>query len=286
MNQLNPDILARIVAVAIEEDVGAGDITTNSVIEKNRQAKADIVVEEDCTVAGIPLAQVLYETIDEDLDFQKEVEDGKKVPKESIIVRLHGSARSILTGERIALNFLQRLSAIATLTSQFVAKTKQFGTKIMDTRKTTPGLRYLQKYAVGVGGGSNHRMGLYDMFLIKDNHLCALAGEKSPAIATAIERARKFNPNVQVEIEVENLQELEQAIRAQPDMILLDNMPVEEISEAVKMAQGEVVLEASGGVTLDNVEEIARTGVDCISVGALTTAARAINMKMELTEWV
>ena len=286
MNQLNPDILARIVAVAIEEDVGAGDITTNSVIEKNRQAKADIVLEEDCTVAGMPVAQLLYETIDEDLDFQKEVEDGKSVPKGSVIVRLHGSARSILTGERIALNFLQRLSAIATLTSQFVAKTKQFGTKIMDTRKTTPGLRYLEKCAVRVGGGSNHRMGLYDMFLIKDNHLCALAGEKSPAIATAIERARKFNPNVQVEIEVENLQELEQAIRAQPDMVLLDNMPVEEISGAVKMAQGEVVLEASGGVTLDNVEEIARTGVDCISVGALTTAARAINMKMELTEWV
>ncbi len=286
MPQLNPDILARIVTTAIEEDVGPGDITTSSVIEKNRTAKADIVVEEDCVVAGIPVGQLLYETIDEELDFQKEVEDGKEVRKGSVVVRLYGSARSILTGERVALNFLQRLSGIATLTSQFVAITKQFGTKIMDTRKTTPGLRYLEKYAVRVGGGSNHRMGLYDMFLIKDNHLSAIAGEKEGAIATAIERARKFNPNVQVEVEVESLPELERAIGAQPDMILLDNMPVAEINEAVKMARGEVVLEVSGGVTLENVEEIARTGVDCVSVGALTTAARAVNMKMELTEWV
>lgn len=286
MNKLNPDILARIVAAAIEEDIGAGDITTNSVIEKNRQAKAEIVVEEDCVVAGMPVARLLYETIDEELDFQKEVEDGKEVQMGTVIARLYGSARSILTGERIALNFLQMLSGIATLTSQFVARTKQFGTKILDTRKTTPGLRYLEKYAVRVGGGSNHRMGLYDMFLIKDNHLRAIGGEKEQSVATSIERAREFNPNVQVEIEVENLQEFEQALKAQPDMILLDNMPVAEINEAVKMAGGEVVLEASGGVTLDTIEEIARTGVDCISIGALTTAARATNMKMELTEWV
>lgn len=286
MNQLNPDVLARIVATAIEEDVGAGDITTHSVIEKNLQAKAEIVVEEDCVVAGLPVAQLLYETIDEELDFQKEVEDGKHVRKGTVIARLYRSARSILTGERVALNFLQRLSGIATLTSRFVARTKQFGTKIMDTRKTTPGLRYLEKYAVRIGGGSNHRMGLYDMFLIKDNHLHAIGGEKKRAVAAAIERARSFNPNLQVEIEVENLGELEQAIKAQPDMILLDNMPVSEINEAVKIARGQVVLEASGGITLDNVEEIARTGVDCVSIGALTTAARAINMKMELTEWV
>ncbi|NQT82370.1 carboxylating nicotinate-nucleotide diphosphorylase [bacterium] len=286
MNKLNPDILARIVAAAIEEDIGAGDITTNSVIEKNRQAKAEIVVEEDCVVAGMPVARLLYEAIDEELDFQKEVEDGKEVQKGTVIARLYGSARTILTGERIALNFLQMLSGIATLTSQFAARTRQFGTKILDTRKTTPGLRYLEKYAVRVGGGSNHRMGLYDMFLIKDNHLRAIGGEKEQSVATCIERAREFNPNVQVEIEVENLQEFEQALKAQPDMILLDNMPVAEINEAVKMAGGEVVLEASGGVTLDTIEEIARTGVDCISIGALTTAARATNMKMELTEWV
>ena len=286
MNQLNPDVLARIVAVAIEEDVGAGDITTSSVIEKNRQAKGDIVVEEDCVVAGMPVAQLLYETLDEELDFQKEVEDGKDVQKGTVIARLYGYARSILTGERVALNFLQRLSGIATLTSRFVARTKQFGTKIMDTRKTAPGLRYLEKYAVRAGGGSNHRMGLYDMFLIKDNHLRAIGGDKEQAVATTIERARKFNPNVQVEIEVETLQEFEQALKAQPDMILLDNMPLGDINEAVKLARGEVVLEASGGVTLDTVEEVARTGVDCISVGALTTAARGINMTMELTEWV
>jgi nicotinate-nucleotide pyrophosphorylase (carboxylating) len=286
MNQLNEDILARIVTAAVEEDVGAGDITANSVIEKNRQAKAEIVVEETCVVAGLPVAKLLYETIDEELDFQKEVEDGKAVGKATVIARLYGSARTILTGERVALNFLQRLSGIATLTSRFVEKTRQFGTKIMDTRKTTPGLRYLEKYAVRVGGGSNHRMGLYDMFLIKDNHLSAVGEERSQAIPIAIERARKFNPNVQVEIEVESLQEFEQALQAQPDMILLDNMPVAEINEAVRMAKGETVLEASGGVALENVEEVARTGVDCISIGALTMAARGINMKMELTEWV
>jgi len=286
MSQLNRDILARIVAAAIEEDVGAGDVTSNSVVEKSREAKAEIVVEENCVVAGMPAAQFVYEAIDEELDFQREVEDGKDVREGTVIARIHGSARSILTGERIALNFLQRLSGIATLTARFVARTKRFGTKIMDTRKTTPGLRYLEKYAVRVGGGSNHRMGLYDMFLIKDNHLRAISEEKRGAVRVAIERAREFNPNVQVEVEVENLQELAEAIKAQPDMILLDNMPVAEISEAVKMVRGEIVLEASGGVNLDNVEEIARTGVDCISIGALTTAAKAINMKMELTEWV
>lgn len=286
MSQLDPDILARIVAAAIDEDVGAGDITTNSVVDKARDARAEIVVEEDCVVAGLPVAQLLYETVDEQLDFQKEFEDGRKVKKRTIIARVHGSARSILTGERTALNFLQRLSGIATLTFRFVEKTKRFGTKIMDTRKTTPGLRYLEKYAVRVGGGSNHRMGLCDMFLIKDNHLRAIATDKIQAIPTAILRARKFNPNMLLEIEVENLQELEQALKAQPDMILLDNMSVGEIEQAVRMAKGEVVLEASGGVTLENVEEIARTGVDCISIGALTTTARSINMKMELTEWV
>jgi len=285
MNQLDPNILSRIVAAAIEEDVGAGDITTNSVVDKDREAKAEIVVEEDSVVAGLPVAQLLYETVDEELDFQKEVEDGKEVTKGAVIVRLHGSARSILTGERTALNFLQRLSGIATLTSQFVARTEKFGTKIMDTRKTTPGLRYLEKYAVRVGGGSNHRMGLYDMFLIKDNHLRAVAANRAETIRTAVERARKFNPNMQIEIEVENLDELKQALKAQPDMILLDNMSVTGIAQAVKMAEGEVVLEASGGVTLKSVEEIARTGVDCISIGALTTAARGINMTMELTEW-
>ena len=286
MNQLNPDIVARIVAAAIEEDVGTGDVTTNSVVDKTRQARAHIVVEEDCVVAGIPVAQLLYETLDEELDFQKEVEDGKEVQGGSVIARLFGSARTILTGERVALNFLQRLSGVATLTSRFVGKTKQYGTKIMDTRKTTPGLRYLEKYAVVVGGGSNHRMGLYDMFLIKDNHLRAVNEDKGQAVATAIKRARKFNPNVQVEIEVETLQEFEQAMTAQPDMILLDNMPVAEIAEAVKLARGEVVLEASGGIIHETVEEVARTGVDCISIGTLTTAARGINMKLELTEWV
>jgi nicotinate-nucleotide pyrophosphorylase (carboxylating) len=286
MSQLAPDILARIVAEAIEEDVGAGDVTTNSVVDKNREARAEIVVEEDCVIAGVSVARAVYEAIDEELDFQKEVEDGRKANEGTVIVRVHGSARSILIGERTALNFLQRLSGIATLTSQFVEKTKRFGTKVMDTRKTTPGLRYLEKYAARVGGASNHRMGLYDMFLIKDNHLRAIASDKVRAIPIAIQRARKFNPNLLVEVEVENLEEFKQALKAQPDMILLDNMSAEEIAQAVKMAKGEVVLEASGGVSMENVEEIAGTGVDCISIGALTTAARGIRMKMELTEWV
>jgi nicotinate-nucleotide pyrophosphorylase (carboxylating) len=285
MSQLDPDILSQIVAAAIEEDVGAGDITTNSVVDKDREAKAEIVVEEHSVVAGLPVAQLLYETIDEDLDFQKEVEDSREVDKGTVIIRLYGSARSILTGERTALNFLQRLSGIATLTSRFVAKTKKFGTKIMDTRKTTPGLRYLEKYAVRIGGGSNHRMGLHDMFLIKDNHLRALADERADTIPVAVERARRFNPNLQVEIEVETLDEFQRALTTQPDMILLDNMSANEIAQAVRMAEGKVVLEASGGVTLDNIEEIAQTGVDCISIGALTTAARGISMTLELTEW-
>lgn len=286
MNQLDMNLLGRIIKTAIEEDVGAGDITTNAVVEKHREARAEIVVEEGCVVAGLPVAELLYEMIDEDVEFQKEVEDGREAAKGSVIARLHGSARGILTGERIALNFLQRLSGVATSTARFVEKTKAFGTKIMDTRKTCPGLRYLEKYAVRVGGGSNHRMGLYDMFLIKDNHLHAAGRAKKEAIRIAVERARKFNPNVQIEIEVESLDELREALKTQPDMVLLDNMPVAEIAQAVKMAQGKVVFEASGGVTLLNVEEIARTGVDCISIGALTTAAPATHMKMELTEWV
>ena len=229
-------------------------------------------------IAGLPIVQRIFEKLDSDLDFRMLVADGDRVESMTSIATVEGSAKSILTGERIALNFLQRLSGTATLTARFVAATAKYDVKIIDTRKTTAGWRTLQKYAVRLGGGNNHRFGLYDGVLIKDNHIVAAGG-----VAKAIEQARSVVPHtMKIEVEVETLDQVAEAQGAGADIILLDNMPVSLMKAAVGEIGEDVLTEASGGITLDQVEAVASTGVNLISVGALTHSAMPLNIRLDL----
>ena len=267
-----------LIELAFEEDIGIGDITTESTVSELQQGLGTIITETEGVIAGLPIVQRVFEKLDTDLDFRMLVSDGDRVESITPIATVEGSAKSILTGERIALNFLQRLSGTATLTSRFVAATSQYDVKIIDTRKTTAGWRSLQKYAVRVGGGDNHRFGLYDGVLIKDNHIVAAGG-----IAKAIEQARSAVPHtMKIEIEVETLDQVAEAQAAGADIILLDNMPVNLMKAAVGEIDKDVLTEASGGITLDQVEAVAATGVNLISVGALTHSAMPLNIRLDL----
>ncbi len=278
MSELNTLVVWEIIERALREDIGSGDVTTDAICEPDQVGRAVIRTKEPCVVAGVPIAQMVFETLDSQLRFASRVRDGDRLNAGQIIAELDGRLRTILTGERIALNFLQRLSGIATATARYVEAVRDFSVKILDTRKTAPGLRIFDKYAVRVGGGQNHRMGLYDGVLIKTNHIRAAGG-----IAKAIERARRSAPTtLRIEVEVKNLKELQEALDAGADIIMLDNMSLEEIRQAVKIAHGRALLEASGGVNLENVREIAATGVDFISVGALTHSVKAIDMHLEV----
>jgi len=278
MSELNTLVVWEIIERALREDIGSGDVTTDAICEPDQMGRAVIRTKEPCVVAGVPIAQMVFETLDFQLRFTSRVRDGDRLAAGQIIAELDGRLRTILTGERIALNFLQRLSGIATATARYVEAVRDFSVKILDTRKTAPGLKIFDKYAVRVGGGQNHRMGLYDGVLIKTNHIRAAGG-----IAKAIERARRSAPTtLRIEVEVKNLKELQEALDAGADIIMLDNMSLEEIRQAVKIAHGRALLEASGGVNLENVREIAATGVDFISVGALTHSVKAIDMHLEV----
>ena len=267
-----------LIELAFEEDIGIGDITTESTVSSSQQGLGTILTETEGVIAGLPIMRRVFEKLDPDLDFQMLVTDGDYVENMTPIATVGGSAKSILTGERIALNFLQRLSGTATLTAQFVAATAKYDVKIIDTRKTTAGWRTLQKYAVRVGGGYNHRFGLYDGVLIKDNHIVAAGG-----VAQAIERARSTVPHtMQIEVEVETLDQVAEAQAAGADIILLDNMPVNFMQAAVGEIDENVLTEASGGITLDQVEAVAATGVNFISVGALTHSAMPLNIRLDL----
>ena len=267
-----------LIELAFEEDIGIGDITTESTVSPSQQGLGTILTETEGVIAGLPIMRRVFEKLDPDLDFQMLVADGDYVENMTPIATVGGSAKSILTGERIALNFLQRLSGTATLTAQFVAATAKYDVKIIDTRKTTAGWRTLQKYAVRVGGGYNHRFGLYDGVLIKDNHIVAAGG-----VAKAIERARSTVPHtMQIEVEVETLDQVTEAQAAGADIILLDNMPVNFMQAAVGEIDENVLTEASGGITLDQVEAVAATGVNFISVGALTHSAMPLNIRLDL----
>ena len=267
-----------LIELAFEEDIGIGDITTESTVSPLQRGLGTIITETEGVIAGLPVAQRVFEKLDPNLDFQMLVADGDRVEEMISIATVEGSAKSILTGERIALNFLQRLSGTATLTAQFVAATAQYDVKIVDTRKTTAGWRVLQKYAVRAGGGHNHRFGLYDGVLIKDNHIVA-AG----SVAKAIEQARSTVPQtLKIEVEVETLDQVAEAQAAGADIILLDNMPVNFMRAAVGEIGEEVLTEASGGITLDQVEAVAATGVNLISVGALTHSAMPLNIRLDL----
>jgi len=264
---------------ALAEDIGTGDITTALTVHpEDHQSNAIILAKSNLIVAGLPFAQELFSIYDSSLCFHVKHADGTEVNSGTIIASISGRTSSLLTVERVALNFLQRLSGIATLTHQFVTAVKETNAKIVDTRKTTPLLRSFEKYAITVGGGFNHRFGLFDGILIKDNHLQAAGGVKN-----ALTLARKKAPHLmKIEIEVTNLEEFREAIKHGADAILLDNMTPADIRQAVAIADGRVILEASGGIMLDNVRTYAETGVDIISIGALTHSACAVDISMEI----
>ena len=275
---LNFRLIDPLIELAIAEDVGSGDITTESTISDAQIARGTIVAQTSGIIAGLPIADRVFQKIDPSLEFQTFVNDGQSVEGMTPVANVSGAASSILTAERIVLNFLQRLSGTATLTAQFVAVAAGFPVKIIDTRKTTAGWRTIQKYAVRVGGGYNHRFGLYDGVLIKDNHIIAAGG-----IAQAVERARSIAPHTsKIEIEVETLNQVEEALQAKADILLFDNMPVGLMEAAVARVAGRAITEASGGITLDKVEAVATTGVDLISVGALTHSAIPLDISLDL----
>ncbi len=268
----------KIVEKSLLEDIGTGDITTDSIIPSDLKAKGIIKTSEEGVVAGLDIACLVLKKLDLEICFQSKIKDGKKILPGEVLAEITGSAQTILKGERVTLNFLQRMSGIATITSKFCQEVKDFPVRIVDTRKTTPGLRILEKYAVRMGGGYNHRFGLYDAVLIKDNHL-ALAGGIKPAVNSV---RKQISHTVKIEVEVENLSQLEEALKVKVDIIMLDNMDLDTMKEAVKMAKGKALIEASGGITLEKVREIAQTGVDLISVGALTHSVKALDISMEI----
>jgi nicotinate-nucleotide pyrophosphorylase (carboxylating) len=285
MNEVSPPALSlprflveQAVATALEEDLGGvGDITTNAIIPPEAQGEASIIVRKPGVIAGLDLAAATFKSLDPDVRFTRIVEDGGKVEAGATTARIVGKTRALLTGERTALNFFGRLSGIATLTAAYVAAVEGTHAKIVETRKTTPGLRALEKYAVRSGGGVNHRFGLYDAVLVKDNHIAAAGGlaEALSAVRTAVGHL------VKIEVEVDTLDQLEEVLRFPIDAVLLDNMDAGTLKRAIALVKGRVITEASGGVTLENVGEIAKTGVDLISVGALTHSARSLDSSLE-----
>ena len=268
--------LQRIVETALREDIGTGDVTTLSTVDPATVSRAELVAKEDFVLAGIQVAEKVFRTLDSEVSFEALVEDGQSVRRGDVLAWIRGSAAVLLQGERVALNLLQRMSGIATMTAAFVREVEGTRATIVDTRKTMPGLRVLDKYAVRAGGGTNHRTSLYDGVLIKENHIRAAGG-----ITVAIERARRRIPHtLKIEVETATLEEVAEALAAGADIILLDNMQLRQLEEAVALIGGKAKAEASGGVNLETVRAIAETGVDLISVGALTHSCRAVDISM------
>lgn len=259
---------------ALKEDVGDGDITAE-LIPHDNISLATVINREACVFCGLDWFEETYRQIDEEILIDWFVDDGDTIDADQIICTISGSSQNIVTGERTALNFVQTLSATATLSAQYADKVKDTTTKILDTRKTIPGLRMAQKYAVSCGGCENHRLGLFDAFLIKENHINACNG-----IENTVKEARFHNPDLKIEVEVENLDELQQAIDAGADHVLLDNFDSKTLEQAVAICKGKIISEASGNITIDNIHDVARTGVDYISIGALTKDIKAIDLSM------
>jgi nicotinate-nucleotide pyrophosphorylase (carboxylating) len=270
-----------IVRRALSEDVGTGDVTTLATVPSDLMAAAILVAREPLVVCGLPVAEAVFKEVSAQIEIERHAEDGRHAQRGETLLRLRGPAGALLTAERVALNFVQRLSGVATLTSRFVEAVAGTKARILDTRKTTPGLRQLEKYAVACGGGTNHRAGLYDRVLIKDNHLASLRLEPPNAIDAAVRRARAKYPKLEIEVEADTLEQVEQAVMARADIILLDNMSNEDLRAAVWLVNGRARTEASGGVSLAAVRSIAETGVDFISVGALTHSARAMDVALD-----
>ncbi len=269
-----------MIRQALAEDVGRGDATTLALVPARARARAVIVARESLVVCGQTVAQEVFRAVNPRLRYRALVRDGATAARGARIARIEGPARALLTGERTALNFLQQLSGVATLTSRFVKRAGS-SVRVLDTRKTTPGLRLLEKYAVRCGGGTNHRIGLYDRILIKDNHRAFWSGQRGASLADAIRAARRKYPRLIIEVEVDSAAELRDALDARPDWVLLDNMSPSLLRECVRINRGRARLEASGGVTLNTIARIAATGVDAVSVGALTHSAPACDLSLE-----
>lgn len=281
MVALATDEIQCLVEAALAEDIGEGDATTLATVPETASAKAVMVAREPLVLAGIALAEAAFRHLSPALRLDRQAGDGQRLVRGQPLLRIEGPARPILAAERVALNFVQRLSGIATLTAQFVEAIQGTGARILDTRKTTPGWRRLEKFAVVCGGGQNHRFGLFDMVLVKDNHLATLADARPNPIAAAVQRARAAYPQLRVEVEADTLEQVQLAVAAGADVILLDNMTPAELGEAVRRVGGRAKTEASGGVSLATVRAIAQSGVDYISVGALTHSARAVDIALD-----
>jgi len=269
--------LERIALAALAEDVGSGDVTTEATVAEDATCVALLLLKEPGVVAGLPVVEAVFRALDPNASFELLAEDGSRFEQPAELGRISGRTRAVLTGERTALNFVGRLSGIATLTRRFVDAIEGTGAEILDTRKTTPNLRALEKYAVRCGGGRNHRFGLDDGILVKDNHLRAADG-----VRPAVELLRATGTSLPIEVEAETLDDVREAVDAGAEQILLDNMPPELMREAVELVDGKATLEASGGVSLETVREIAETGVDFVSAGALTHSARSLDVSLEL----
>lgn len=270
-------VIEEVVHAGLKEDIGDGDITAN-LLDDDAIAIATVECNETCTICGIDWFEEVYSQLDDQIHIEWNIDDGDSVEANTELCTLSGSAKNLLTGERTALNFIQLLSATATLSAKYAKAIGDCKTKILDTRKTIPGLRLAQKYAVACGGCENHRMGLYDSILIKENHITALGD-----IHKTVNEARFNNPGVAIVVEVEDIRELESALNANIDRILLDNFSIDRIKEAVNKSKGKIPLEASGGISLENIQDIAKTGVDYISIGALTKNIQAIDMSMRFS---
>lgn len=275
------DSAAHLIKLALEEDLGvAGDLTSKATLPNDVRLRGRIVAKSDGVIAGLPLVAMVFQQVDASVSVQLFVEDGAHVKRGTLVAEVEGKGQSVLTGERVALNFLQQLSGVASLTAQFVKAVSGTKAVILDTRKTTPAWRSLEKYAVTMGGGKNHRIGLYDMVMIKDNHIDGAGG-----ITAAVEAVRRHEQakQVPIEVEVRTLDELREVLPLKVDRVLLDNMTNEQMQEAVAITGGQVPLEASGNMSLERLPAVAATGVDYISVGALTHSAPALDLSMKIT---
>lgn len=280
LEALKPDDYLPLVKAALAEDIGSGDATTLALVPGDSVATAVMVAREPLVMAGVDLALAAFEQVDERVEFGIEILDGQLGGLGQALLRVKGPTHALLTAERTALNFVQRLAGVATLTAQFVEQVAGTGAKILDTRKTTPGWRALEKYAVTCGGGTNHRVGLYDRVMIKDNHLAALDGD----IAKAVALAREASPELKIEVEADTVEQALASAEAGADIVLLDNMSCDQIREAVGLIDSRSETEASGGVTLETIREIAETGVNFISVGALTHSAPSVDIALDFDQ--
>lgn len=272
------EIVSGVIMAALAEDIDGGDVTTEAIVPKNKTASAKLIAKEPLVVAGLRISEKVFKAVDKRIKFKSLANDGKRVKKGAVLARISGSAAPILKAERTALNFLQRMSGIATLTAEFVERTKGTKTRILDTRKTTPCMRIFEKYAVKAGGGSNHRFGLFDAILIKDNHI-AIAGGIEKAIAAV---RKKHGNKAVIEIETKNLEQVKEALHLGVQVIMLDNMGINEMKKAIRLINKKTRTEISGGVNLKNIKKLASLGPTHISIGALTHSARAMDISLEV----